>query len=148
MLGVVHAREYPSRWCPGRGDFAPSEGWEERPVYVVEGEAFLPYDSYGKRVIAIDKEAWVILATDLYDPQGRRWKTWMNFWSDRPYAGKPDAESYTYLFAGSGVDAIENEAIRWRLPGTRSLADAVRIDTGLTPDLFSPGALESAFQTE
>jgi Protein of unknown function (DUF1329) len=145
MLGVVHARRYPSEWCPGRGDFAPCEVWEERTAYLVEGTAVQPYDSYGKRVVAIDKEGWVVLATDLFDKKGARWKTWMNFWSYRPYArGGPDAEELSYLLAGSGVDFQDDKAIRWRLPGTRTLAEAVAVNTGLEPADFSQAALGSA----
>jgi len=149
MLGVLHGRDYPARWCPGRGDFAPCEVWEQRTVYVVEGTAVQPHDSYGKRVLAIDKEAWVVLATDLYDKKGERWKVWTNFWSYRPYArGGADAEEQPYLLAGTGIDFHDDKAIRWRLPGTRPLADAVKINTGLTPADFSPAALGSAFTSE
>jgi len=149
MLGVMHARRYPSEWCPGRGDFAACDVWEERTVHLVEGEAHLPYDIYSKRVLAIDKEAWVVLATDLYDRDGTRRKVWMNFWSHRPYAGGgADAETVSYLLAGSGVDFTDDAAIRWRLPGTRTLAEAVKINTGLTPDVFNPQTLDSAFGGE
>lgn len=149
MLGVMHARSYPAEWCPGRGDFAPCETWEKRTALLVEGDAVLDHDTYGKRVLVIDKEAWVVLYTDLYDKQNKRWKTWMNFWSHRPYArGGPDAEEQSYLIAGSGIDFEDEQAIRWRLPGTRSLADAVKINTGLTPEDFNPGNLGNAFSSE
>jgi hypothetical protein len=149
MLGVVHALHYPAEWCPERGDFAPCEAWEERTVYLVEGTAVQSYDSYSKRVVAIDKEAWVVLATDLFDKQEKRWKTWMNFWSYRPYArGGTDAEEVAYLLAGSGVDSSDDRAIRWRLPGTRSLAEAVAVNAGLTPEEFGPGRLGTALSSE
>jgi len=145
MLGVMHGRHYPVRWCPGGGDFAPCEVWEERTVYLVEGIPRMSYDTYGKRIIAIDKHAWVILATDLYNKTDELWKTWMNFWSYRPYArGGPDSHEYSYLLAGSGIDFDDQKAIRWRLPGTRSLAEAVAINTGLTPDEFSVSHLGEA----
>jgi hypothetical protein len=146
LLGVVHAREYPSRWCPAGGDFAPCEAWEKRKVFLIEGEATLPHDIYGKRVIAFDREAWVVLATDLHDKQGKLWKTWMNFWAHRPYArAGAGGEIQPYLLSGSGVDFADRKAIRWRLPGTRSLADAVKINAGLTPEDFNPQKLGDAF---
>jgi hypothetical protein len=149
MLGVLHAQRYPAEWCPGAGDFAPCETWEERTVYVVEGTAVQGYDSYSKRVVAIDKEAWVVLATDLFDRKGERWKTWINFWSYRPYArGGADAEEIAYLLSGTGLDFADDKAIRWRLPGTRSLADAVAVNTGLTPEDFNPGRLGTALGGE
>jgi hypothetical protein len=147
MLGVLHGRHYPVQWCPGGGNFAPCEQWEERTVYLVEGTARLPYDSYGKRIIAVDKEALVILATDLYNKKNELWKTWVNFWSFRPYArGGADSEEFSYLLAGSGVDFDDEKAIRWRLPGTRSLAEAVAINTGLPREDFTVGHLGEAFQ--
>jgi hypothetical protein len=113
----------------------------------VEGTARAPYDSYGKRVIAVDKEAWVVLATDLYDRDGTFWKTWINFWSYRPYTGGGGGEvEHAYLLAGSGIDFQYEKAIRWRLPGTRPLAEAVAINTGLTPEDFSVGNLGQVFQ--
>jgi len=146
MLGVMHGRHYPATWCPGGGNFAPCEVWEERTVYLVEGIPRMPYDSYGKRIIAVDKHAWVILATDLYDKTNQLWKTWMNFWSYRPYArGGPDAHEHPYLLAGSGIDFADKKAIRWRLPGTRSLAEALAINTGLTREDFSVAHLGEAF---
>jgi hypothetical protein len=145
MLGVLHGTRYPAEWCPAGGDFAPCEGWEERNVYVVEGTAVQSYDSYAKRIVAIDKEAWVVLATDLFDKQGARWKTWINFWSYRPDArGGDDGEEIPYLLAGTGVDFSDDKAIRWRLPGTRPLAEAVAVNTGLKPEAFNPGELGTA----
>jgi hypothetical protein len=145
MLGVIHGRNYPVEWCPRGGDFAPCDVWEERPVYLVEGTPRMPYDSYGKRIIAIDRHAWVILATDLYDKKQELWKTWMNFWSYRPYAPDgPDAEEFSYLLAGSAVDFADQKAIRWRLPGTRPLSQAVTVNRGLARDDFSIGTLGQA----
>ena len=138
-------RNYPVEWCPRGGDFAPCDVWEERPVYLVEGTPRMPYDSYGKRVIAIDRHAWVILATDLYDKKQELWKTWMNFWSYRPYAAEgPDAEEFSYLLAGSAIDFADQKAIRWRLPGTRPLSQAVTVNRGLSREDFSIGTLGQA----
>jgi hypothetical protein len=149
MLAVMHGRHYPAAWCPGGGDFAPCDVWERRTAYVVEGTAVLPYDTYGKRIVAVDREGWVVLATDLHDKPGALWKTWINFWSYRPYAGGgPGAEEYAYLLAGSGVDFEADKAIRWRLPGTRPLADAVKLNTGLTVEEFNPSQLGTAFGSD
>jgi hypothetical protein len=149
MLGVLHGKKYPAEWCPGAGDFAPCESWEERTVYVVEGASLQSYDSYSKRIVAIDKESWVVLATDLFAKDGTRWKTWINFWSYRPYArGGGDAEDVAYLLAGSGVDFTDQKAIRWRLPGTRPLAETVSVNTGLKVEDFNPGTLGTALRGE
>jgi hypothetical protein len=145
LLGVMHARNYPTEWCPEQGDFAPCEVWEERTVYLIEAIPRMPYDSYGKRIIAVDKQAWVILYTDLYDKEQQLWKSWINYWSYRPYAGGgPNSEEHAYILAGSAVDFADEKALRWRLPGTRPLAEAVTINTGLRLDDFSVGALGTA----
>jgi hypothetical protein len=144
MLGVLHAQGYPLAWCPGGGDFAPCDRWEERDSFVVEATATKPYDIYSKRVIVLDKHSWVVLASDLYDREGRLWKTYVNFWSYRPDArGRSDAE-WGYQLGTTCVDLIENRALRSRLPGTRSLADAVEIESGLQASTFNPMALEHA----
>jgi len=144
MLGVVHAQGYPLAWCPGASDFAPCDRWEERDAFVVEATATKPYDIYGKRVIVLDKHAWVVLATDLYDRQDRLWKSYVNFWSYRPdVRGKSDAE-WGYQLGTTCVDLRDDRAVRSRLPGTRSLAAAVDIDGGLEAGAFSPMALEQA----
>jgi hypothetical protein len=147
MLAILHGRRYPVEWCPEGGDFAPCEAWEKRTVYVVEGTAEKPYDIYSKRIIAIDKQAWVVVASDLFDKKGALWKTIVNVWSYRPDArGGPESEERPYLLGGTCVDLVENRANRWRLPGTRTLAEAVAIDTGLTRERFSVSALPQAFE--
>jgi hypothetical protein len=145
MLGVMHATHYPVQWCPGSGDFAPCDAWEERSVYLIEGTPRMRYDSYGKRIIALDRHAWVILATDLYNKKQELWKTWMNFWSYQPYLPDgADAEEFSYLFAGSALDFEDQKAIRWRLPGTRPLAEAVIVNQGIPREEFGIGTLGQA----
>lgn len=145
MLGVVHARRYPAVWCPAGGDFAPCDAsWEPRTVYVIEGTPRRPYDIYGKRVLAIDKQAWLVLASDLFDKEGKLWKTTVNFWSFRADAGGGGERAY--LVAGTFVDHLNDEANRWRLPGTRPLEEAVRLNTGLRRDEFTTAALSHVFQ--
>jgi len=144
MLGVLHARRYPAEWCPGGGDFAACDVWEERPVYVIEATAKKPYDMYSERVLALDRQAWVIVASDLYDRQDRLWKTFLNFWSYEPDARGTDSQERPYLPAATCIDLIQNRAHRWRLPGTRPLADTVAINEGLIDKDFVPGVLERA----
>ena len=108
---------------------------EERPVFVVEGTARTPHDIYGKRVLVVDKQAWVVLATDLFDRGGQRWKTIVNFWSA--------IEARLHPLAGACVDHLEARAKRWRLTGA-TLAEAVSADAGLTRDHFTTGALADA----
>jgi hypothetical protein len=144
MLGVIHAQGYPLTWCPGAGDFAPCDRWEERDALVVEATATKSYDIYSKRVIVLDKHSWVVLASDLYDREGRLWKTYVNFWSYRPDARGRGDEEWGYQLGTTCVDLLENRALRSRLPGTRSLAEAVDINGGLEASAFGPMALDRA----
>jgi len=86
VVGVVHAERYPVKWAPGGGSFAFDEVWETRPVYVIEGKSKFPQYAYSKRVLFIDKEAWVVLFSDIYDRGGRLWKVWINDYSFRHQA--------------------------------------------------------------
>jgi Protein of unknown function (DUF1329) len=85
LLAVMHGEHYPVRW-DGKVDWAFDEGWEKRHVYVVEGTSKLPQYAYGKRVLFIDSEAWVIPYSDIYDRSGELWKIWINDFSFRKKA--------------------------------------------------------------
>jgi len=85
VIGVYHGAHYPAKWDE-KVDWAFDEGWEKRRVHVVEGVSKLPQYAYGKRVIYIDKEAWVIPFSDIYDRSGELWKIWINDMSFRKKA--------------------------------------------------------------
>ena len=93
VLGVLHGQHYPVRW-DARVDWAFDDVWEKRQVYVVEGRSRLPEYAFSKRVIFVDKEAWVIPFTDIYDHAGELWKTWINDYSFRRRAEGADAIAY------------------------------------------------------
>ena len=86
VLGVVHREHYRPERCPGGADFVYCDNWEKRRVYVIEGTSKLPQYAYGKRVIYLDAEAWIVLASDIYDKRGELWKVWMEFFSYRKQA--------------------------------------------------------------
>src|SRR5438309_644549 len=77
LLSCYHAEHYPVKWHD-KVDWAFDEKWEKRRVYVIEGISKLPQYAYGKRVIFVDKEAWVIPYSDIYDRSGELWKIWLN----------------------------------------------------------------------
>src|SRR5439155_14184014 len=62
------------------------------------GVSKLPQYAYGKRVIFIDKEAWVVPYSDIYDRSGELWKIWINDWSFKKKA-----------FDGAGVIEYPDE---------------------------------------
>jgi hypothetical protein len=82
LLSSYHGNSYPVKWHD-KVDWAFDDVWEKRKVYVVEGISKLPQYAYGKRVIFIDKEAWVIPFSDIYDRSGELWKIWINNMSFR-----------------------------------------------------------------
>jgi len=97
LLGTMHAQHYPVKW-DAKTDWAFDDVWEKRKVWVVEGVSKLPQYAYGKRVIFIDKEAWVVPYSDIYDRSGELWKIWINDWSFKKKA-----------FDGAGVIEYPDE---------------------------------------
>jgi hypothetical protein len=93
VLGVMHGEHYPVKWA-SPADWAFDEVWEKRQVYVIEGVSKLPQYAYSKRIILIDKEAWVVPYSDIYDRAGELWKIWINDWSYRTEAFPGAGESY------------------------------------------------------
>jgi len=77
LLAVVHGEHFPVKW-DDKVDWAFDDVWEKRRVHVVEGVSKLSQYAFGKRVIFIDKEAWGIPYTDIYDRSGELWKIWIN----------------------------------------------------------------------
>jgi Protein of unknown function (DUF1329) len=78
------------------------ENWQVRRVYVIEATAKRRSPVGGslivpRRVLYIDSEGWFITASDLYDNNGRLWKTIANFhaYSDR---STPDANISIWPF--------------------------------------------------
>jgi len=82
-LGVLHRENYRAQRCPGGADFVFCDNWEKRKVYVVEGTSKLPQYAYGKRVLFLDTEAWVVLHSDIYDKRGELWKIWIEYFTYR-----------------------------------------------------------------
>jgi len=85
LIGAFHAQHYPAKYNE-KVDWAFDDVWEKRRVYAVEGISKLPQYAYGKRVLFIDKEAWIIPFSDIYDRSGELWKIWINDFSFRKKA--------------------------------------------------------------
>src|SRR5262249_6145235 len=94
ILAPFHAKHFPVEWCPGAGDFAFCDDWEPRAAYVVEGTSKLSQYAYGKRLLFIDKDTYLVAFSDIADRDGQLWKVWLNEWSFRTQAF-PSAH-YTY----------------------------------------------------
>jgi Protein of unknown function (DUF1329) len=81
ILASMHAAEFPVKYCDGGGDFIFCDNWEKRKAYVVEGTPKLPQYAYGKRLIFVDKETYLIAYSDIFDRSLQLWKVWVNEWS-------------------------------------------------------------------
>jgi hypothetical protein len=86
ILAPLHASHFPVQWCKAPGDFAFCDDWEPRDAYVVEGTSKLPQYAYGKRLLFIDKDTYLVAFSDISDHDGQLWKVWINEWSFRKKA--------------------------------------------------------------
>ena len=155
ILGALHGENFPAKFGEGNGDFAFDDVWEKRDVYVVEAKSKLPQYAYGKRVIFVDKEAFVIPYSDIYDTAGQLWKVWVNNYRMRtqPYDGAPPEGTYDdvmpFLPSIFMVDIQLDHATRAALPSTRFDREIgwrfnQGEESGTTEDFFSIAALISA----
>ncbi|MFQ5667157.1 MAG: DUF1329 domain-containing protein [Candidatus Binatia bacterium] len=81
ILASFHSEAFPTKYCDGAGDFIFCDTWEKRHAYVVEGTPRLPQYAYGKRLLFVDKETYLIAYSDIFDRSMRLWKVWVNQWS-------------------------------------------------------------------
>ncbi len=120
ILAPFHAAHFPVQWCKAPGDFAFCDNWEPRDVYVIEGTSKLPQYAYGKRLLFIDKDTYLVAYSDISDPEGQLWKVWINEWSFRKQAfpGAHDVYDSPFPFGPSIVmaDVQAQHATKAALP--------------------------------
>jgi len=125
ILGAMHGQNWPVKYGQGSGDFSFDDVWEKRDVYVVEAKSKLPQYAYSKRVIFMDKEAFLIPYTDIYDQAGELWKAWVNLFriGKQPFEGAPPEGVYPDDMPWAPsifmVDMQLDHATRAALPSTR-----------------------------
>jgi hypothetical protein len=123
LLSAMHGEHFPVKWANAPADWAFDDVWEKRSVYVVEGVSKLPQYAYSKRVIFIDKEAWTVPYSDIYDRAGELWKIWINNYSFRTQAPVPDPIVYPdemgFIPAIVMVDLQLEHATKASLPSHR-----------------------------
>lgn len=128
MLASYHSEAYPVKYCEGSGDFVFCDAWEKRKQYVVEGTSKLPQYAYGKRVLYVDKETFVISYSDIYDRSGQLWKVWINQFSFKKRAGANYGEEYPDEMPFSPsitmVDTQLSHATRAALPSAKYPGEA------------------------
>ncbi|HZP40897.1 MAG TPA: DUF1329 domain-containing protein [Candidatus Binatia bacterium] len=152
LIGVVHAEHYPVKW-DDKVDWAFNDNWEKRKVYVIEGVSKLPQYAYSKRVLFIDKEAWGIPYTDIYDRSGELWKIWINdvtFRKQAPVSGAITYEDeWPFAPAIVMVDIQLEHATKASLPSPRFPGEQGWYyhqgeKAGVTDDWFTVAALVNA----
>jgi len=153
LLSCYHAEHYPVKWHD-KVDWAFDEKWEKRRVYVIEGISKLPQYAYGKRVIFVDKEAWVIPFSDIYDRSGELWKIWINdmTFRKRAFEGATSIEypdEMGFIPAIVMVDMQLEHATKASLPSPRFPGEQGWYfnqgeKAGVTEDWFNVSALVNA----
>ncbi|HVN83456.1 MAG TPA: DUF1329 domain-containing protein [Candidatus Binatia bacterium] len=151
VLGVVHRANYPPQRCPGGADFIYCDNWEKRQVYVIEGISKMPQYAYSKRILYIDKEAWVVLYSDIYDKRGELWKIWVEFFSFRKQAFPGSQVVYDDemgFTSAAMIDTQMDHATVIMIPGPASAATAETwlFNKGAAAGSpYAPGNVEDVF---
>lgn len=153
LLSAMHGEHFPVKWAEPPADWTFDDVWEKRRVYVVEGISKLPQYAYSKRVLYIDKEAWTVPYSDIYDQAGELWKIWINLYSFRKSA--PVSAPITYPDEMGFVPAIVmvdlqlEHATKAALPSHRYAGEQGWYfnqgeKAGVEPDWFTVAALVEA----
>ena len=153
VLSAFHAQHYPVKWND-KVDWAFDDVWEKRQVYVMEGVSKLPQYAYSKRVLFIDKEAWIMPFSDIYDRSGELWKIWINDFSFRKKAfdgasAIEYADEMGFIPAIVMVDMQLEHATKASLPSHRFAGEQGWYfnqgeKAGVTDDWFTVAALVNA----
>jgi hypothetical protein len=89
MIGVSISEGYQPDKVPAVAGRFPRGRWELRPeVYVVEGTPKDPTCPYSKRVFYMDSVTLKPISADLYDKQGRLWRTITYFYARTKLKGQ------------------------------------------------------------
>lgn len=123
VLASFHSEQFPTKYCDGGGDFIFCDTWEKRKVYVIEGVSKLPQYAYGKRLIFLDKETYLVAYSDIFDRSGQLWKVWVNQWSFKkratPTYGVTYDDEMPYQPSITMVDMQLNHATKAALPSAK-----------------------------
>jgi len=145
VLGSFHSDAFPVKYCEGNGDFVFCDNWEKRQAYVVEGTPKQPQYAYGKRIIFIDKETYLIPFTDIYDRAGQLWKVWLNQYGFRKKATNDGIEYPDEMPFNPSITMVDtqlNHATRAALPSAKYAGEQgwyfnQGAKTGLTEEFFT-----------
>ena len=122
MLAVFHGENLPPVVCEGDGGMTYCENWEIRPeMFIVEGTPKLKGYAFSKRVIYVDKEAYLIPYSDLYDNNGELWKLVLNYirtsTKPNPNTELTYDEEHQFVYGFSVFDTQLMHGTRSAIPG-------------------------------
>ena len=150
MLGSFHSEAFPVKYCDGAGDFIFCDTWEKRKVWVIEGVSKLPQYAYGKRVLFIDQETYLVAYSDIFDRSGHLWKVWVNQWGFKKRATQSYGIEYPdempFQPSITMVDMQLSHATRAALPSNKFPGEEGWYfnqgeKTGLTEEFFTVAEL-------
>jgi hypothetical protein len=121
ILASMHAKNVPAKFENAPAAFFPDDVWEPREVWVILGISKLGGYNFGRRIIYLDRENWIVPYTEIYDLKGQLWRSLIHTWraADRP---RPDAKRAIYeddtVFIGSFslIDMQLDHATRCQFP--------------------------------
>jgi hypothetical protein len=123
VVASFHADAFPVKYCDGAGDFIFCDNWEKRPAYVIEGVPKLPQYAYGKRLLFVDKETYLVDYSDISDRSGQLWKVWVNEWAFKHRASPSYGDEYPdempYQPSITMVDMQLSHATKAALPSAK-----------------------------
>lgn len=125
VLASLHARNVPARFQARPADFFPDDVWEPREVHIIVGTSRLPGNSFGRRVLYVDREALLIPYAELYDRKGGMWKSLVQTWSTQknPAASSPRSDPQTFIASISLYDMQLDHVTRCELPSSMTVGE-------------------------
>lgn len=146
VLATMHARNVPIKWQQPN-DWLYDDVWEPRRVWVIEAVSKFPQYAYGKRILFMDKEGWLIPLTDSYDRAGQLWKSQAIAWSFRKesipgaklgrYEHEWPHQTANVVFDVQLRHATSNAAPSPNAPGEEGMLLNMGPKVGTTEDFFT-----------
>jgi hypothetical protein len=121
VLGCMHAKNIPARWQQPE-NWLFQDVWEPRRVWVIEATTKLKQYAYGKRVLYIDKEAYLIPHSDIYDKNGELWKVWFNMFAIPDQGVSLDEDRFPFGAAAMMYDVQLSHATKTAIPSENTVA--------------------------
>jgi hypothetical protein len=119
VLGALHARNVPAKWQETE-DWLFDDQWEPRKVWVIEATSKFNNYAYGKRVLYIDQEAYLIPHSDIYDKAGELWKAWVNLFGIPTIEVDPKDDNVLYGAAAVIYDTQLSHCTKSAMPSQKS----------------------------